>query len=617
MANVQNVVAILVIPEQPKSLPNQQIFVYTNKSDILNIISGDTIVGAAHKDDQGNNIANSFANIINGTTKVGAAQEADHADTADNATNAATADKAIKDGNNENIADHFDTVEGDISTVDTKATNAGNTATEANDRSIANAGEIATLKSIVRSGENYIGTLTLDHTPTSADLNAFVFDEVGRAPQGNDMVIVVEQITGATDKTYKYLYKAATSSWGYFEIPSFEKASNGTAGIVSGTYGVKNYNTLVNIIDGEIQNIYIKVNGNYLDIRDFVLENKDDITKITNGTTVVAEALKATQDALGNNIVNTYLTKAAGATKQYVKDYAMPRQFNDVFYLATAGFSEEIPTTPVSGIQFSATSSAIGETKLAECDYELGDVKFQLARKNSYTARYYVAASTDTGETLQFKLETYAVINGIEVLLHSELTTPKLIPSTLEAFDFGDAFAELGNTVLEMETGDKIRQKLYVVREDSNTVTFDVYSNSTYPSSFYLNTTLEVGIMMIRRASEAFTLYENGWTADADIAPYGYSAELQLPFELDDNSYVELIIDPIIAVKYGIVIGAASGDTVKFYSIKLPTEDILLKLIIDNLGTLNELEDNYRWGYMFYLRNANVEQVDDELEVEE
>lgn len=373
------------------------------------------------------------------------------------------------------------------------------TADSADARSIANAGEIADLKSIVGTGENYIGTLTLDHAPTSAELDAFVLAQAGRAPQGNDMVIVVEQIAGATDKTYKYLYKAATSSWGYFEIPPFEKAANGTAGIVSGTYGVKNYNTLVNIIDGEIQNIYIKINGNYLDIRDVILGDKDDIAKIVDGTTVVAEALKATQDALGNNIVNTYLTQTAGATKDFVRNYALPKQFNNPLYLASAGEGvyEFTDTVPSVSSWNSVSSALIGENLLIEADYELEDVKFLLSRQNSYTARYFfeksVLSPTNTTENMQFKLATYLQKQGQSpVLVSTELTgTYVVFENAIIGIDLSSAFTDLGNDTFSMEDGDKLIQKFYAIRESSNTCNLRVYFGGTYPTQLFLNTSTQ------------------------------------------------------------------------------------------------------------------------------
>lgn len=714
-----------------------------NKVDSTLDTTDKTIVGAINEleDKKQNKTDNSL--LTDSKNVVGAINEVDaNADAANEQANTNKNDITSLKGRMDDVEDvaagaasQAETNRQNIADLKPRMTAVEQVADAANQRSIANAQEISNIEAIIGTGEDFIGTMTINYDPTlpenatrlTSDLNSFVQTEAGRAPKGGDSVIVVDEVTGQTDRNFKYIYTG--TEWHGYEIPPMELASYDSAGLVSGTYRVtspqtpqeKNYDTLVYIDGGEIKNIYIKIDGVYEDFRTVILGIIGSVSNIVSGATPVGEAevankdsagnniatqfanilsgaskvgaaaaadsataatndgsgnnialqfanilsgatkvgasaasdeaevatkdsagnniatqfanilsgvtqvgsaayaaaaLKATQDALGNNIVDTYLTKTLGASKQYVKDYALPKEFNDVLYVSAGGFSEEIPTTPASGIQFTATSAAIGETVLATCEYTLGDLKFQLARKNSYTARYYIEASAGANEVVQFKLSTYAVINNVATLLHAELTTPKLMPTTLANFDFGEAFAELGNTVLEMEEGDKIRQVLSVVRENSTSVTFNVYSNATYPSSFYLNTTLEVGIKMIRRASQAFTIYSNGWSANANISPYAFSAELQLPFELDNNSYVELIVSPIIAGKYGFVIGSANADTVTFYAIKEPTENIDLKLIIDNLGTLNEVEDNYAFGYTFYLRSADVEQQGSNAEVE-
>lgn len=524
MANIQNVVATLVVPNQPKSLPNQQIFVYTNKSDILNIISGDTIVGAAHKDDQGYNIADRFTNIIDGTIKVGAAQNADHADTADNATNATnatnaiTASKAINDGNNENIADHF-------VTVGTKANDAYLLADEANTRSVANADKISEIEQELATGENYIGTMTINSdvvplpTPT-ADLNQFVWDNTfpHRSPKQSDLVIVVQVITNSPDKAYRYRFNGTV--WSGYEIPPAPLAQNGEAGIVSGTYGIKNYNTLVSISGGEIIAIYIKgLDGNYHDLRTYSTTIEGLVSDILSGTRPAAKATDATNDGSGNNIVDTYMTKTAGATKGYVQDYALPKEFNNVLYMTASGYSEEIPTTPASGIQFTATAG-LGETLVGTCEYELVDLKMQLSRKNSYSARLFIRFDAvglqDPSNTYRYKILTYLQKAGqTRTLLSSELlpeTAAALDEGYIRAVDFGTNFDELGDAVFDLENGDKIIQEYYFVQSSSFSMTVDIFSNSVYPSRMNLNTSTTT--IVYRETEVGETIYISPDIAD-------------------------------------------------------------------------------------------------------
>ena len=189
------------------------------------------------------------------------------------------------------------------------------------------------------------------------------------------------QVSGGTDKNYKYLF--SVTSWNGFEIPPVEEASNGTKGILEGTYSVGlTHNTLVNISGGQILNIYVKdTTGTYRDIREYANTLNTTIQSIIAGDTSVGLAVKSLQDGLGNNIVNTYLTQNAGATKQYVRDYSLPREFNDISFIASTGYQDTIPTTPESGIQFSGTSSAVGDLtlfqieKVSIADFELSSKK--------------------------------------------------------------------------------------------------------------------------------------------------------------------------------------------------------------------------------------------------
>lgn len=525
-----------------------------------------------------------------------------------------TAVKGVADAANERSIGNAT----DIADLKPRMTAVESVAGAANARSIQNASDIAALQAIVGTGEVPIGTMTIDYDPTlpqnasqlTADLNAFVQSKVGRAPQGNDSVIVVDEVTGGTDRNFKYIFTA--SGWQGYEIPPVELASNGTAGLVSGTYTVgATANTLVNIVGGEIKNIYVKDGSEYRDIRDFLLANKLSIANIVDGTTIVkeadiatkdsngdniatkfagiingstkvgaaaaadsaevatkdsagnniansfaalvsgatkvgaaansdeagsatrdsagniianqfsdilngtaqvgsaayaAEALKATQDALGNNIVNTYLTQVAGATKQYVKDYALPKEFNNVLYLSANGFTEQIPTTPASGIQFTATSSSIGETTLFSASYTLGDLKFQLCNKNSSLSRFFVQASGNAS-FVQFKLSTYATKQGqAPVLLSVELLPEQELPLSLSVLDFGAPFSDLNNSVIELETGDSITMTLVAIMSESATTTFNVYSDSTYPSRMNLNTSTTTVTYRVSEIGQALYL---------------------------------------------------------------------------------------------------------------
>lgn len=335
--------------------------------------------------------------------------------------------------------------------------------------------------------EDYIGQLTGSSLPTSEELTMFVRNNTdpSREPKNADVVIFVLQVQGGTDKNYKYIY--STTGWNGYEIPPMEMASNGTLGILKGTYGIGSTNdTLIDISGGEILNIYVKDNtGTYRNIREYLNTATTNIDNIISGNTSVGLALRSIADGLGNNIVNTYLTQTLGATKQYVRDYAMPREFNDVYFIATAGYLEQVPATPESGIQFTTTTNAVADFQLFQIQ-KTNTADFELSSKNGYSNNIYVSASANCRVT--FRLTTqYKKLGQDWSDLNVELTSPiNLVAGDVEKIMFGNPFTSLGENVISLTDGDLIRQTLEVVSQTSATITFNVYSNDIYPSTFNL-----------------------------------------------------------------------------------------------------------------------------------
>lgn len=487
--------------------------------------------------------ASEIAKIKDGTTKVPSAAYADEAGFATN------------DSAGDNIASEFSGVKS----------------------------RIANLENIVGSGEDFKGTITVNYNPLDpanySQLASDLYDLCG-TPQGGYSAIVIQTISGDTDKNYKFIYTG--TAWEGYEIPPIELAGNGTAGLVKGTYGIgATYNTLVDIVDGEILNIWVKVDGSYKNLVYILSVFDTKIADIISGAQVVGEAdtatkdsagnniatlfaniingnqqvgssayaaaaLQATQDALGNNIVDTYLTKSAGATKSYVKDYALPKEFNNVLYLSANGFSEEIPTTPASGIQFTA-AAGLGETLVGTCEYELVDLVMQLSRKNSYSARYFFKITgivPPAGTTnYQYKVVTYAQkVGQTPVLLCSDLLPEEKLSVAwgyFKSFDFGMNFTELNNAVLDLEQGDKIIQEIYINVTANENLTVDIYSNSTYPSRMNLNTATTVVTYRVTEKGE--TIYVPLNIADITVgADYVY-------FSSDNADLIKVIENPVNA----------------------------------------------------------------------
>ena len=371
--------------------------------------------------------------------------------------------------------------------VDTNTTNI----TQNTEDIAKNKSDIDELKQHIGTSEDYIGTLNWESEtlPTDDQLNAYVQQTVSRATKNGDVIILVQKLQGKTDKNYKYIY--ANNGWGYYEIPPMELSSNGTAGLVSGTYNIgSTNNTIVDISGGQILNIYVKdTAGTYRNIREYINANATNLANIINGNTSVGIALKAVADGLGNNIVNTYLTQTAGATKDFVRKYALPREFNDIFYISKDGYSKEIPTDVAP--QFSVETNNIGDFTLFDV-IKTNDCEYELSRKNSADNAIYISASRDCIVT--FRLSTQARNVGKDwVDLDVELSNPiSMLAGQLQRVDFSSTFTYLGEKVLDLKVGDMLRQTLEVVMQEITPTTFNVYSNETYPSNFNINTLSQV-----------------------------------------------------------------------------------------------------------------------------
>lgn len=410
-----------------------------------------------------------------------------------------------------------------------------------NTRVSQNETDIASINARLETTEDYIGTINGTTLPTDEQLTAFVVEKTARQPKGGDYIIFnQENGEGKVIASYKYLFSANDNKWHQNEIPPMEKASNGSLGLVEGTYGLDlDYDTVVDIVGGQIKRILVKDNeGTYRDIREYqnttntnmsylVSQINARITAIVDGTTAVGVATKASQDAKGNVIDQTYLTQSAGVTKRQMKDYALPREFNDTYFLATAGYQKTIPTTPASGIQFSVATNAVKDYTLFTAQ-KTADAEFQLSSKNSSGNAFYVSSNVDAN--VYFRLTTQYKVSGedwkdLSIELSDLLS---LTAGNIRKITFGSSFTSLSEVVSLSET-DLIRQVLEVVTQASTPTTFSVYSNETYPSTFNLNTQTQViEVVKTGRIGQQPSITSVGATLSNNVLTFSLPTNIEL-----------------------------------------------------------------------------------------
>lgn len=438
-----------------------------------------------------------------------------------------------------NLQTQINEINGKIATINSTLENNANELADHETRITKNTQDIETLQESVITGIEFIGTLTGSDLPTNDELNTFVQATKGRQPRNGDMVIFIQEIPNETDKNYRYFYSANT--WDYYEIPPMEKAKNGTAGIISGTYGVKDYSLLVDIVDGEIVQLYIKgADGSYKALTDYtnsIASIQEQITNIINGSQSVGNALKlnskiesqlsvfsatqANNDRLGRDIPNTYPDKNSVYTKTESDNRFLSRAFGILWYLSNQGLLPAPPTEPATGIQFEQSFANAGtENLFATIDHTmLGSL--QLNSGNGYellpTLAFSRAVECSVKAEIQVKKsanENYTTIGIVSTNAQQFSGGENYPPVTIQGLKGNFSLIAVGESV-DLVAGDNLRINIYLTFENSTAVNVRLYSSESIKSSFNLATG-SITVIESTGGMKVVEVGENAWTKIAD-----------------------------------------------------------------------------------------------------
>ena len=438
-----------------------------------------------------------------------------------------------------NLQTQINAVNGKIDTINSTLENNANELADHETRITKNTQDIEALQESVITGIEFIGTLTGSELPTNDELSTFVQATKGRQPRNGDMVIFIQEIPNETDKNYRYFYSANT--WDYYEIPPMEKAKNGTAGIISGTYGVKDYSLLVDIVDGEIVQLYIKgADGSYKALTDYtnsIASIQEQITNIINGSQSVGNALKlnskiesqlsvfsatqANNDRLGRDIPNTYPDKNSVYTKTESDNRFLSRAFGILWYLSNQGLLPAPPTEPATGIQFEQSFANAGtENLFATIDHTmLGSL--QLNSGNGYellpTLAFSRAVECSVKAEIQVKKsadENYTTIGIVSTNAQQFSGGENYPPVTIQGLKGNFSLIAVGESV-DLVAGDNLRINIYLTFENSTAVNVRLYSSESIKSSFNLATE-SITVIESTGGMKVVEVGENAWTKIAD-----------------------------------------------------------------------------------------------------
>lgn len=193
--------------------------------------------------------------------------------------------------------------------------------------------------------------------------------------------------------------------------------------------------------------------------------------------------LKAVADQNGKVIDQTYMTIKDGATKAYVKEYALPKTYSDIWYLTKNGFSPDMPPEDEQGVMYTTTGEDV-----IEITTELGEYTYDFNPANKYTNVFKV--ETSVTETVSLRLETYVVIQGVERILSIGTFQDIILGSSVvNRIEVGGNFTEMLDVEIEVPEGSQLRQKLTFL---GNTGTLDIVNTSVNKSTFQLGVETQV-----------------------------------------------------------------------------------------------------------------------------
>lgn len=456
---------------------------------------------------------------------------------------------------------------------------------------------VQTLEQNISGGEYFVGQLAIDHLPSDSELADYVFRILGRQRKANDVVIVIVHDEFDTDTVYKYRY--TDMGWRYYEIQYLQGATNTAKGIVMGNYTPSDTTTekiSFDIQDGEIKGVYFN-HSSYKNISvGTMLQFLEDVYL---GRVAVERASKDSND---NVIDTTYMTKVEGATKTQLREYALPKVFNDIMYfdLATNGFVTKRADLNPAYPQKVVNINTIGETSLGDFIYTIPqvdglDVNFQINSKNSCELILPLLFSTQLNETYAIKVETYSQklieddvfdteqLLGVERLL---IDMANVSTSSVKDYKIDVMFSELESSTtdfVELQSGDRIIQKLYIVAESSQANEVTYYSNSIYASSMGLNVSSAVKTIL---KGEIDGLELSIGDANIEKNSNGFSVDSTGRITYDNQEETIIFTSREIPLKDNEEIVFNVSDDSKHINAKLSDE---LKQKIENSGAVNDV----------------------------
>lgn len=354
--------------------------------------------------------------------------------------------------------------------------------------------DVANIKAQISSYFHFIGSFEYSYVgePTDNDLNNYVLSKHSSLHIG-DCVLAISTY-GEQDTLYICIW--TSDGWAKQETAYIQRADNSNYGVVKG-------NERVSIASGLIQSLFVNYNNTWINIdtfyNDFINANNDRIEDISKLDTRVKTIEKVSipneiQNRItGDNELDGRITKEVKSLETSIAtkinfndmvDYALPRNFNDVYYFDydNSLISEELVNST------KLASYGTGQTEVGTFTLVNDKYYYQLSRRNTLAIRLYYYNSTNLGDTLRITLNAYHNTTNNGVVKKTQLCsyTQDIVvynDSSIHSLDIDTTLNALGSNVVDVSKGDYFTYELFITNTTDNTFVLIFMNNTTYTST--------------------------------------------------------------------------------------------------------------------------------------
>ena len=354
--------------------------------------------------------------------------------------------------------------------------------------------EVENIKTQISSYFHFIGSFEYNYKgePEDKDIENYVLSKHGTKHIG-DCVLAISTY-GDQDTLYICIYTG--SEWAKQQTAYIQRADNDNYGVVKGT-------ERVSIASGLIQSLFVNYNDKWINIdtfyNDFVTHNNEiaeDLQALDSRITTIEKVSipnEISNRITGDNELDSRITQevkvletSIGTKITYndMVDYALPRSFNDTYYIDYDNdlVSEELKDTS------KLESYGSGQTDLGTFTLINDKYYYQLSRRNNIMARlHYYNYATNSG-TLKITFNAYHhhIENAKEVVTQLCSYTQDLVivdDNNIHTIEIDATLNSLESNVVSVVMGDYFTYEIFITNNTSEVFVFAFFNNKAYTST--------------------------------------------------------------------------------------------------------------------------------------